>query len=245
MHIKNKMILSVGLICIIELILLTFNIGILVLESNDINKQIYEINNIIHIGDSSDNDDKINISELILKNSDTVGWINVNGTNINYPFVKYTNNKFYLNHSFNKSKNSAGWIFMDYRNSKDISDKNTIIYGHAMLNETMFGSLKNTIKKSWYEDKSNHYITIYTEKEKIIWQIFSIYYIEKDSFYLQTEFDDKDTFKEFINIIYKRSKIKFDADISSDDKILTLSTCYSKNKRLVVHAKLIKKEMIE
>ena len=68
----------------------------------------------------------INFNELKNINNDVKGWIKVNGTNINYPFVQSKNNKYYLTHSFDKSYNSAGWLFLDYRNN----NKNTIIYAH-------------------------------------------------------------------------------------------------------------------
>lgn len=83
----------------------------------------------------------VNFNELKKKNPDTVGFIKVNGTNINYPVVQTTDNDYYLNHAFDKSQNDAGWIFADYRNNMVTFDKNTIIYGHGRLNNTMFGTL--------------------------------------------------------------------------------------------------------
>ena len=60
-------------------------------------------------------------------NSDTVAWLFVGGTNVNYPVVQTSDNDFYLNHSFDKKKNSGGWLFMDYRNDKNDYGRNTII----------------------------------------------------------------------------------------------------------------------
>ena len=65
----------------------------------------------------------VDITKLKTKNSDTVGWINVNNTNINYPFVHYKDNDYYLDHSYDKKYNEAGWVFMDYRNNSVMSDK--------------------------------------------------------------------------------------------------------------------------
>lgn len=84
----------------------------------------------------------VDFNELKKFNSNTKGWIQVNGTNINYPFVQAKDNKFYLTHSFDKSYNSAGWVFLDYRNNINELSKNTIIYAHGRLDTTMFGSLK-------------------------------------------------------------------------------------------------------
>ena len=69
-------------------------------------------------------------------NKEIVSWISVYSTNINYPIVKSDNNEFYLNHNINKSYDSSGWTFMDYRNNSDLSDFNTIFYGHNLINKT-------------------------------------------------------------------------------------------------------------
>ena len=86
---------------------------------------------------------EVDFTELLNKNPDTVAWIQVKGTNINYPVVQTTNNTYYLNHAFDKTSNEAGWVFMDYRNDSINFDSNTILYAHSRINGTMFGSLKN------------------------------------------------------------------------------------------------------
>ena len=97
-------------------------------------------------------------------NNSCFGWISVNNTNINYPVVKYTNNEYYLNHSFDKSQNSAGWIYSDYRNTCDGFDKNLIIYGHNRKDGTMFSPMNETcLNENWYKNKENQIIKLYTE----------------------------------------------------------------------------------
>ena len=86
---------------------------------------------------------KIDFNALKQVNGDTVAFLKVNGTEIEYPIVKTKNNDFYLKHSFDKTYNAAGWIFADYRNKLDGSDKNIVIYGHNRKNGTMFSSLRN------------------------------------------------------------------------------------------------------
>ena len=108
----------------------------------------------------------VKFDDLKKINKDVVGWIKVNGTNINYPFVQTSNNDYYLNHSFDKSSNGGGWVFLDYRNNKT-NNKNTIIYGHGRQNKTIFGTLKNILNNGWLENKDNYIIKISTEKEKI------------------------------------------------------------------------------
>ena len=183
---------------------------------------------------------KIDFDKLKEQNNETVAWIKVNNTNIEYPVVKTNNNSFYLNHSFDKSQNSAGWIFADYRNKFDNTDKNIVIYGHNMRDDSMFGSLKNILNSDWYDNEENTNITLYTENEKCIYKVFSIYKIESEDYYITTEFENDKKFEQFVNTIKKRSIKDFSVDVSKDDNILTLSTCANNNKyRVVLHAKKI------
>lgn len=158
-----------------------------------------------------------------------------------YPVVKGTNNSFYLNHCFDKSNNSAGWIFADYKNKFDNTDKNIVIYGHNMRDGSMFGSMLNILDAKWYENEENTNITLYTENEKCIYKVFSIYKIENEDYYIKTEFKNDNEFEEFVKNLKKRSIKDFNVDVSKDDNILTLSTCANNNKyRVVLHAKKVK-----
>lgn len=179
--------------------------------------------------------------DLLKINNETVGWLKVNNTKINYPVTQHSDNDYYLNYSYYKQKNSHGWIFMDYRNNIDILDKNTIIYGHRNSKGLMFGTLKNVLDKSWYTNKNNQIITFNTLNQDIKWQIFSIYTLENTNDYLITNFSSDKAYTNFINKIKGRSIYDFGVEVGVDDNILTLSTCYNNAKyRLVVHAKLIK-----
>ena len=107
----------------------------------------------------------------------------------------------------------------------------------------MFGSLKNILKSSWYNDKNNYIIKFSTEKENTLWQVFSVYEIKAESYYITTNFSSDENFFEFEKTLKQRSKVNFSAELSEKDKILTLSTCKdSKGNRVVMHAKLIKIE---
>lgn len=183
----------------------------------------------------------VDITKLKEKNKDTIGWINVNNTNINYPYVQTTDNSYYLNHSFDKSYNEAGWVFLDYRNNSNLDNKNTILYAHSRLDKTMFGSLSKTLKSTWYSNKDNHIIRLSTETENTLWQIFSVYKIPEESYYITTKFNSNEEYSAFLNTIKDRSIYNFNTNLDTNDKILTLSTCYSDTERTVVHAKLIKR----
>lgn len=184
----------------------------------------------------------VDFSELKLINNNVKGWIQVNGTNINYPFVQANDNKYYLTHSFDKSYNQAGWVFLDYRNNIKSMDKNTIIYAHGRTDTTMFGSLKNIVKSNWYNNSSNYVIKLSTEYENTLWQVFSVYHIETTSDYLQTDFSSNTEYQDFLNKLINRSVFNFNTTINSNDNILTLSTCYNNTEKVVMHAKLIKRE---
>lgn len=183
----------------------------------------------------------VNFDNLKKINSDVVGWIKVNGTNINYPFVQSKDNKYYLTHSFSKSYNNAGLVFLDYRNN-NINNRNTIIYAHGRTDKTMFGTLRKVLNNGWINNTNNYVIKISTEKENSLWQIFSIYHIPTTNDYLQTEFKDEREYQRFLNILKNRSNHNFNTSITSNNTILTLSTCYNDSEKMVVHAKLIKKQ---
>ena len=217
-------------------------------KTENILNEIYENANVSSDNISIDNDLKIEVenidfNKLINKNPDTIGWIKVLGTDINYPVVQTNNNDFYLTHSFDKSYNKAGWIFADYINKNlknNELDKNTIIYGHNRQNNSMFGTLSNVFKEEWLSNKENHYINFSTLNNNMVWEVFSTYTIEKEEYYIQSNFSSDEEYISFLNTIKNRSTYKYDVNISKEDKILTLSTCTNVGKgRTVLHAKLI------
>ena len=185
-----------------------------------------------------DNKHKINYSKI--NNEDVVGWIIMNQNKINYPILKSNDNNFYLTRDYNKKHNQSGSIFMDYRNN-DFKDKNTVIYGHSMLDGTMFGSLREMFKKGYFDTKNNNYIKIYDLNSKeITYQIFSYYIIDTENYYITTTFTTEEQYKILIDKITKRSYKNFNIKIDTTDQILTLSTCSSNNKRKVLHAVKLK-----
>ena len=185
----------------------------------------------------------VNLDPYIKINSETVAWIKVNGTNINYPVVQHKDNSYYLNHNFYNYKTDVGAVFADYRDEFDPFNNNTIIYAHNLVNRTMFGQVPLMLKKKWRSNPDNYYIKLSTRKTNSIWQIFSTYKISPTTDYLQSKFNSVETYEIFLNKIKDRSSYNFNTEITTDDKIITLSTCDDiGTKRVVVHAKLIKIE---
>lgn len=184
----------------------------------------------------------VNFNELLKQNSDTKGWIKVEGTNVNYPFVQSSDNEYYLKHSYDNTYNKKGWVFLDYRNNMDNLDKNTILYAHGLMNNAMFGSLRRTVKQDWSKNKNNRVIKVSTPSSMLLFEVFSSYTIEPESYYITSEFSSNEEFSTFIDTIKSRSFYDYNTPVSTDDKILTLSSCYDDKKRMVLHAKLIAKK---
>jgi len=181
---------------------------------------------------------EVNFDSLKRQNSDVVAWISADGTNINYPVVQAKDNEYYLSHTFTKSFNNNGWVFMDYRNNPGV-DTNTILYGHNLLNKTGFGSMSNFFTKNW-KKKSTRTVIMLTEEKEYVYKVFSIYTTSPVVSYLQTNFSSDEEHSKWINDLKKKDTMGLGESVGSNDKIITFSTCTEDNKgRKVIHAKLI------
>ena len=200
--------------------------------------------NIINPPMDGNKEDKYNIDFESLKkrNKDVIAYLDVPNTNVKTTVVKGKNNSYYLNHNFDKEWNRCGWAFADYRNKFDGTDKNIVIFGHNLRDRNrLFGSLKNTLNEKWYTNKENYIITLVTEKEEVKYQVFSIYVIPNEEYYIKINFNNDNEYIKFLNTIKKRSIYDFKVDLDSNDSILTLSTCQPGGKeRLAFHAKKLK-----
>lgn len=214
-------------------------------ENNNNKNIVADIQSKVTIDENVKDINKYNVDfeGLKQKNSDTIGWLKVYGTNIEYPVVKTINNDYYLVHSFDKNYNSSGWTFVDYKNKCDGTDDNIVVYAHNRRDGSLFGTLKNILDEKWYNNSENYKIPFILENEKNEYQVFSVYMIEEEDYYITTNFATQIEFQDFINTIKKRSIKDFGINVTSDDKILTLSTCANNNKyRVVLHAKKIIEE---
>lgn len=185
----------------------------------------------------------VDFAELLRKNSETVGWIKVNNTNVNYSIVQHNDNEYYLHHDFNRNSNFSGWVYGDYRDNFEYFGNNTILYAHNLTNRSMFGSLAWCLKESWYTNKDNQFVKISTPTTNTVWKIFSIYTITPEVYYLKTYFSTEEEHQEFLNKLKSRSIYNFNENLTPSDKILTLSTCSDDGtKRIAIHAKMVKVE---
>ena len=182
-------------------------------------------------------------SSLKQENLDTVAWLYVPGTEINYSVAQTIDNSYYLSHNFNKEYNRAGWIFGDYRSNFEKLNRNTVIYGHNQTTSSMFGDLKKLIKtEGWFNKEENRYIYLDTPNASYVFEVVSVY-VTGDNKYIKHGLSDDKTYQEFIDYILKNNTIEgLSEDVDISDKILTLSTCHS-GKRLTVQSKLIRTKM--
>lgn len=185
---------------------------------------------------------QVNFNELKKINSDVVGWIVIEGTQINYPIVRGSNNTFYLNHSYDKTWNSYGSIFMDYESSSDFSSYNTFIYGHHTRNGSMFGELYKYMDAEYYENHKLFYL--YTPKSNYEAQIFSAYVDSTTSDSYNQFFSSEKEYAKYIKMIKDKSNYETDVNVDfSRDKIITLYSCShessrQKTDRYFIHAVL-------
>ena len=235
---KKTIIKIIMFICLIVLIYSIYNIIDWHLANTKTEIIQEEINEIIDETSKDKND--IDFVSLKKKNKDIVAYLKVPGTKIDYVVVKGKDNSYYLKHNLYKQSSVAGWIFMDYHNKLDGNDKNIVIYGHNTYNGTMFGTLRNVVKKNWYENMDNHTFNLVLEDEVVTYQVFSTYSIKVEDYYINTQFKNNNEFDKFVKTLKKRSVYNYDVEVNGEDSILTLSTCTGGGKsRMVLHAKRI------
>lgn len=237
----KKLILKILFIIFLVLFLYSFY---KIIDWKISNKNNRKINETLHEYINIDKNNKytIDFDKLKEKNPDTAAYIKVNNTNIDYVIVKGEDNKYYLNHNFDKENNMHGWIFMDHNNKLDGEDRNIVIYGHNTVNKSMFGSLKNILESSWYNNEKNYSILFITPDSFDTYQVFSTYKIDNEDYYINTKFSSDEEYLKFLNKIKSRSIHNYNVNLDSSDKILTLSTCSNNGKkRVVLHAKKIVK----
>ncbi len=204
---------------------------------NESQEKYFSIN---HNNDKEDNNDKyeVEIEQLKKINPDIVAWFYIKDTNVSYPLLQYTNNEKYLKKTYDNRTSNFGSIFIDFRNSSNLSDRNSIIYGHNTKNGSMFGSLKKYKDYLYLKKHSNIYI-VYKDKT-FEYEIFSVYTTLVSGPAYINSFSNNDEFENFLTAITSLSIVDTGIKPTVNDKIITLSTCTSRaeDERFVVHARL-------
>ena len=179
------------------------------------------------------------------ENQDIIGWIQVDGTQIDYPILYDTTyNRYYLNHNFKGTNTACGSIFVLGENAEDFTDFNTVVYGHNMLDGSMFAQLHKFRKKDFFD--ANGRIIVYTPDRKLTYQVFAAYRRDNLNIIYNNDFSTEDLQAEYIASIYAQTAVaNFNPDykVTSADRILTLSTCIGNPAyRYVVQGVLIQDE---
>lgn len=182
-------------------------------------------------------------SLLKKKNRDMIGWIQIPGFKklLDYPVMQAKDNSFYLSRDFYKNYSYAGSIFMDSRNNTKQVERNLIIYGHAMKDFSMFGNLKEYPDKPDIHQKLTT-INLDLMDKRLQYEVFSTYHENQDYNYRQTDFANDKEYINFLKRVCLKSVYNYGVDLTSQDRILTLSTCTNIdwNKRTILHARLVK-----
>ncbi len=217
-------------ICLCVFIFSAYNIYKYLSEENANKKLNNELMEKAIIETPNDNNDNAQENEDILlisvdfsvlkqENEDIVGWLYLEDSPINYPVVQSNDNDYYLRRLVNGEYNIAGSLFMDYRNDSNLEDDNTIIYGHNMKNNTMFGSLQEYKSQDYYD---NHKVMYYFTPEKnYIIELFTGYTISVESDIYDLSVIDSSKLEELIS----KSDFESNTKVTEEDKIITLSTC--------------------
>lgn len=195
-----------------------------------------------YVTTSSNEQDSLTVDLAALKavNPEVIGWLFVDETEISYPVVQGTDNDKYLKTAYDGTKSNAGSIFMNANNRSDLTDDHTLIYGHNMRDDSMFGHLMDFEDPAYLSQ--HRYFTIYNESGEHKYQIFSAFITFSASFvytdYFQYSWDHFD----FIDKAISSSILDMGVEVTDTDRIVTLSTCTSRGnraERFVVMGKLI------
>lgn len=229
------------LVCVIIFLFALYNVVNIIMEYKEI-ESYYEItvDEYVKVDDNGDID-TIDLAKLVAKNEDVKGWIYIDGTDINYPLLQGPYNDYYLYLNYDEEYSGAGSIFIDSDNQGDLSDDHTIIYGHNMKNDTMFGTLNDFKNQSHME--AHPYVYILTPSGK--WNKYEIfaYYrcdVEDGTFDIFT--DNSEKMDSYINLVESKNYYDNSNLPTNGEKVITLSTCtedlddWSRN---ILQAKLI------
>ncbi len=160
-------------------------------------------------------------------NEDIVGWIYLENSPIDYPIVQGEDNDEYIRTLPDGRYNNAGSIFMDYRNAADFSDRHTIIYGHRMNNNSMFGTIVNYKNQTWYDEHPRCFIM--TEEENYVVEFFSGCVMSVTGEAWDLDFESDEEFNKWVSRAKERSEFECDVVPEAGERIITLSTCNRTN----------------
>jgi len=208
-------------------------------RNSEIIQEIFEP--YIYGGADIDGDRLMRQARELTGSGDIVAYIAIGGTNIGNLVVQGYDNEHYLYHDVFGNENVNGALFMDFRNSPDFTDPNTIIYGHNMRNGTMFHNLRYFVNQDDFVQNHRN-IYVITPEITLIYEIFAAFSTNIDFYYIQVHFNSDGEFAALLNEIAHRNVINTNArPATPSDNILVLSTCTNTHQdtRFVVVGRLL------
>lgn len=239
---KKKGTLVFDIIIVVLLCVIAFSLFkvITILDQYSQGTQVY--NEIAENTDTTGDSLDVDWDALRKKNQDVVAWLYSEGTVINYPVVQGEDNSYYLHRLLNGEYNFKGTLFVDYRVENPFEDFNTIIYGHRMKDGSMFHSLINYREQDYYE--AHKVMELATPDHQYEIEVFAAVTIPADSDMYECVFNTEGEKEEYLTEIQKESVLNTDVTVTSEDRIVMMSTCTYEfdNARVVVYGKLVEKD---
>ncbi|MDR2515398.1 MAG: class B sortase [Christensenellaceae bacterium] len=176
-------------------------------------------------------------------NPDIVGWLILEDTNINFPIAQGSDNSRYLNHLYDGARGKAGTPFLDYESSPDFTDGNSIVYGHNLLDGSMFSCLTEYAEQAYYD--AHPAMLLLTPDGAYRMEIFATFVASPDEAGADTSpwrqaWDTEEDFSAWLSQAQDRSVIQAGVELSPEDTVLTLSTCTNRGRdRFLVMGRLV------
>ena len=166
---------------------------------------------------------EVDFRELQQENPDVLGWISIPGTTLSYPILQSEDNNYYLRRTWQKESATCGSIFIDYRSNADMTDFNTVIYGHRMRNGSMFACLGEYQEQAYWSAHPSVYVVCAGNVSR--YDIFAAYEVGLRGHVYDLQAKDTEEREAFITLCREESVIASDIVPTARDKLLTLSTC--------------------
>lgn len=181
---------------------------------------------------------RFDFEKLAARNPDAVGWLRLPGTPLSYPIVQGKDNTYYLTHTFLRSENKVGAVFLDSRIQDGLSSLNGILYGHNMRDGSMFAAVWKYRDRSYF--KEHPALELYTKDGKAECAVFSAHEEAPDGGAYRWSFPGKKEYGAYLARMKKESLYDTGVAVDPADRTLTLSTCVGDDRdvRFVVHAKI-------
>lgn len=198
--------------------------------------------------EQSDYQSPVDFEQLWELNQDAYAWIQIPGTNIDYPILQKEDGdqSYYLNTTLTGAEGYPGSIYTENYNVKDFQDFNTVIYGHDLIDGTMFSELHKYADRNFMD--TNPYVYIYTPDKMLKYQIFAAVVFDDRHLMVNFDFDNPSSYQLFLNEIYDlrdmQSVVKTDIPVTTESRIITMSTCIAErpDNRWLVGAVLVDEE---